>query len=174
MLESGYKEILENLHTVEINLNDTFYYACADSEELEAEDILELIPLFENYGVRDTLVAVTAVIRGHDPKVKGVCTSKFKKAKKEIQKMAKNGTICFAQYYENENKKKERAEFGGQMITWSNVIPRHLKMFHNKKTEWWTQLRRATVEDGTFAVGGSIHDTKIRLLKKYKRLKEVN
>lgn len=72
-----------SFHEMSINLNDTFYYASADSETIYEYDIAKILPTFKKYG-QDTLVAYAAIVRGHDPQIKQNITENYKEAKKEL------------------------------------------------------------------------------------------
>lgn len=71
MKESTIKTILNNAHAVAINLNDTFYYACADGTCIDMSELEDLEPVIEKYGDM-AFVAYEAIKRGHDPEVTSV------------------------------------------------------------------------------------------------------
>ena len=48
---------------MDVNLNDTFFYACADSEEIDVEDLLDLVDIAKEYGTYHALVAYCSVKR---------------------------------------------------------------------------------------------------------------
>lgn len=77
--------ILNNAHTLHLNMNDTFHYACADGCKISGDDLLDLIPLVEIYGY-DAIIAYEAINRGYDPTIKKVVTKNFKNAKEQILK----------------------------------------------------------------------------------------
>jgi hypothetical protein len=51
--------------TIELNMNDTFGYTCAESEELDLKDWQEVAEIFHKYGIPG-VNAWTAVKRGYD------------------------------------------------------------------------------------------------------------
>lgn len=62
------KKILLDAHAVVINMNDTFYYACADSAAIDSCDLADLLPVFEKYEWW-AFVAYEAIRRGHNPQI---------------------------------------------------------------------------------------------------------
>ena len=71
---------LEGAIYIIFNMNDTFYYASADSCEMPTEDFVTLISLYEKFGY-DLIIAYEAILRGHDPQIPEFCTSSFYEAK---------------------------------------------------------------------------------------------
>lgn len=102
-----YQKLLKMVNSffkVSMNMNDTFGYGCADSENMDGEDIEEIFPLFEKYGF-STLAAYASVKRGYLP-IKERQTEDFFKAKEEIEKLAKDGTVLWEEYWEKEGRNK--------------------------------------------------------------------
>ena len=64
----------------QLNMNDTFHYACADMETVNREEIKEVARLFRTYGYRGTVYWV-AEKRGYDPEI-----LEQKEAVKEVRK----------------------------------------------------------------------------------------
>lgn len=62
------KVILENCLGVAFNMNDTFYYASADSACIDMDELDDLEPVVEKFG-RQAFVAYEAIKRGHDPQI---------------------------------------------------------------------------------------------------------
>ena len=71
---------------ITFNLNDTFYYACADGCSIYVHDLEDLEEVFNRHGF-DTVIAYEAIRRGHDPKIPQVVTESYKLAKQQIQKI---------------------------------------------------------------------------------------
>ena len=69
---------------VDINLNDTFHYATADSESISADDLQDMEPIFDEFGFDAAIVAYVAILRGYDPTIPQVVTQEFKQAKAKI------------------------------------------------------------------------------------------
>jgi len=79
--------ILDSCHAVAINLNDTFYYACADSACIDMDELGDLDPVLTKYGF-DAFVAYEAIKRGHDPQIPSHASDPgFIGAKAMIQEM---------------------------------------------------------------------------------------
>lgn len=166
-------EMLECCFKVDINLNDTFYYACADSEEINAEDFVDLIPLAQKYGAINAVLAFCAVKREQMGEVKnlepiGINKRKekknFRNAKKEIETIIKDPN--FEQFFELswdvDERKKELEEFG-ELIEW-----------HHSTLKTGLVLRTATLpKQKIYGVGTSINDTVNDLRKKLKESKEI-
>jgi hypothetical protein len=56
------RKLLGGAFTIQLNMNDTFAFACSDSEEMDLDDVEELLPLIHRYG-RHALTAYVAVKR---------------------------------------------------------------------------------------------------------------
>ena len=62
----AYKTLIEGSWEISLLMNDTFGFACADSESMSDMDVEPMIPIIAEYG-RDALVAYAAVKRGQEP-----------------------------------------------------------------------------------------------------------
>ena len=60
------KVIIEGAFWFELNMNDTFAFACADSEEMCPLDFEKIIPVIAEYG-HDALTAYAAFKRDAEP-----------------------------------------------------------------------------------------------------------
>lgn len=108
--------LTNDAHWVVINMNDTFYYACADLSEINAEDFVQLLPYRKKYGF-DAFIAYEAIKRGHDPKIDQNNTKNMQKVKKILlDKMEKDEEFLFDLNYEIRKQKKETEEFGSKLI----------------------------------------------------------
>lgn len=87
MKDKTLQEIFSSSFGVVINMNDTFYYACADSACIGTEELESLEPVIELYG-HDAFVAYEAIRRGHDPQIPQRCNEKFFSAKKMIMEIS--------------------------------------------------------------------------------------
>lgn len=160
-------EVIEGSFTITVNMNDTFYYACADSETLESDDLITILPLITKYGDA-ALTAYVAIKRGHDPQVTSRLTENFYAAKKELQPMFDSGELDWEEHYDKQERQKEIEKYGSA-IEWSHFTNRFRKML-NKDPKWVATIRVAKLADGTFAIGRSTHDAKTRLDRKWERL----
>lgn len=61
------------------------YRACADSTEINAHVIHAVVPVMKKYGVPETLLAYTSLIRGHDTNVTQNQTDAYYSAKSELK-----------------------------------------------------------------------------------------
>lgn len=105
-LKSALKMIsMSNFHQHILNMNDTFGYGCADSESMEGGDLDELFPLYEKYG-SCVFVAYASVKRDGELPIKECQSKDFFSAKKEIEILAKDGTVLWEQYWEREGRAK--------------------------------------------------------------------
>lgn len=86
MKEATLKTVIENAHGVALNMNDTFYYACADSACIDIDELEDLEPVIERFGYR-AFIAYEAIKRGHDPQIPSVVTAEYKAAKATIEAM---------------------------------------------------------------------------------------
>jgi len=57
-LEEAIKTLLNDAFSLQLNINDTFYWACADAEEISGDDALDLIPYIQKYDYH----AITAFV----------------------------------------------------------------------------------------------------------------
>jgi hypothetical protein len=88
-----------------LNMNDTFGWACSDSEEIDSGDLMDMLPLYEKYSY-DAFTAYVSVKRGGELPIMPLLTDNFYKAKKEIELLAKDGTVLYEQYWEREGRAK--------------------------------------------------------------------
>lgn len=169
-------EVLDNCFGMAILLNDTFYYASADAEEIEAEDIRKLMPVFEKYGVRDTLVAYAAVVRGHDPKIERNITNNFIEAKKKILELAAQKKIMQEKISEALDNLEVSKDFDGEMPkTYSyttTLLKNKIVLEDGRKLK--SLLTIMKLKSGLFAAGGSYRDAQRRLKVKFDRNKVKN
>ena len=101
----AYKLVFEDSFFVSLNMSDTFAWGCSESEDMEAEDVEEIIPLVQKYG-RIALVAYAAVKRGYDPQLKNYRVDEYWAAKKEVEKMYEDGKILLEKYVKEKMKKE--------------------------------------------------------------------
>jgi len=91
--------VFECSHGFAINMNDTFYYACADSAEISVEELEDLEPVIDKFG-HDAFTAYEALRRGHDPSIPRIANKEtFKGAKTMIQGICNEATE-FGEFYE--------------------------------------------------------------------------
>lgn len=91
MKKETLEKIFDSAHAVVINMNDTFYYACADSSTIDVQELEDLEPVIEKYG-DDAFTAYEALRRGHDPQIPRNCTPDFYAAKAMIQEIMDKAT----------------------------------------------------------------------------------
>lgn len=163
----AYKLLIKDSFELQLNMNDTFYYATADVENMQAHDVKHILPLIQKYG-HDAINAYVAVIRGHDPQISKRITEGYLKSKETIKAMADKGTILWERWAENKERSQEEKAFG-KPIEWS-CLKRFLHMV-NKPGENYV-VRMARVDD-IVALGKSEHDTKTRLCRKWDRIKKL-
>lgn len=164
--EEAYKKILLSSYQITINLNDTFYYACADSEEIDGDDIEEILPIFQKYG-DDTLIAYVAVKRGHDPEIENHITEDFKSAKQELQRLFNDGKILHDIHLDDLNATNEIKEFGGLTYEWSTF-----RKPAKDQPGWYQVWNKMVLSNGLISIGRSINDTKTRMKRKLARIKK--
>jgi len=103
------EKILSSCHSFAINMNDTFYYACADSSQIDSGDMEDLLPIIDKYGF-DAFVAYEAIKRGHDPQIpKNANDPKFKAAKQEILDIV-NRASEYGEFYDLREYLKQEAQ----------------------------------------------------------------
>lgn len=97
-------DLLSDCHYLTLNMNDTFGYACADSEEMDADDVGEILDIYKKYGSA-SLIAYASLKSGDLP-IKPLRTKEFFKAKKELEKLAENGTILYYEFLKKSEDEK--------------------------------------------------------------------
>jgi len=63
-MKNIYKEIVENCYSLDLNMNDVFWWGSAMSCEIDTEDIDVMMPLFKKHDVTSALMAYAAVKHG--------------------------------------------------------------------------------------------------------------
>lgn len=84
----AFEELLKGAHWIDLNMNDTFAFACADSEKFNADDFTLMVPVIAKYG-QSALTAYAAIRRNAEP-IHCPCGHDgpdFKAAKEEILKI---------------------------------------------------------------------------------------
>lgn len=96
-----------NAFHIELNINDVFGWACAESGELSVFDVKDVFPLYEKYGSA-ALVAYEVLRRENkeQPAHGYHKDPKYLLAKAELEELAKDGTILFEQYYYKKMKEQ--------------------------------------------------------------------
>ena len=122
------KEMIGSCFSLDINLNDTFYYACADTEEICTEDFLDLLEVAKEHGTYNTITAYAAVKREllNDEKnlspiwLKRKDKKDYFAAKDKILNKVKEDNDLFVELsFDYNEKQKEESEFG-EPIYWSS------------------------------------------------------
>lgn len=127
------KEMVAGCFNLNVNLNDTFYYACADSENISSDDVLDLLPIAKKYGTYKTMQAYCSLKRELFTEEKNlipICIkrgnkkdkSDYQKAKDEILKHVKDFDSDFFidLSFDLREKEKELMEFG-ENISWTSA-----------------------------------------------------
>lgn len=171
-----YKKIVEDCFTLTLNMNDAFHWACADAQQLEADDVPKIVPICQRYGVGPTTLAYAAICRGYDSDHKKLLTPDYFAAKAELQAMAGKGEILWERWDALNDAEEQKAEFGGQIVEWKNSLltqdttKYRFARLLNKPGQGVCVMQVAKLADGTLAIGRSINETLERLRTKYKRL----
>jgi hypothetical protein len=79
------KTILNYSHSITLNANDFFGYACADAIDLDICDLFWVIPIVQKYGY-DGIAASMYYIRKCKP-IEPIINEKFEQAYKEIEEL---------------------------------------------------------------------------------------
>ena len=81
---------LSQVFKFQVNMNDTFGYACADVGEVSDLDYIDLLPIIQNYGY-SAVIAYEAIRRGYAP-LQPYINKDFNKAREQILKEMKEET----------------------------------------------------------------------------------
>jgi hypothetical protein len=166
----AYKAIFDACFEISVNLNDVFYYACADTEEIWSRDAKHLVPLIMQYGCDNVLIAYTAVKRQHDPEIKEHLTENFYKAKEEILKLYHDKKIMGLTYWEEHFRQELSKKLDGKEYTWSHMLKKDPKKKNFGSDVYWNVCK--IKHPNIIAVGRSIADCDTRMTMKYNRWKE--
>lgn len=112
------KKALSGAFSIEFNMNDTFYWGCADRCKMHTEDFFSLEPLYEKYGY-DLIIAYEALNRGHDSEHEEVCSSNYFEAKKEISSRL-SSEFCPHLFKVINEREDEKRMFNGQEVHYKN------------------------------------------------------
>ena len=102
-----FKIIKDDLLAVTFNMNDTFYYASADSSTISIDDLDDLAPLVKRYG-RTAVVAYEALRRGHNPQIPDYVTPEFLQARCWIETRIQE-TGEYGEFFELRDAIKDQA-----------------------------------------------------------------
>ena len=115
MKKESLEKIIKYAHKIEINMNDTFHYACGDSSHLPSEDVWDLLPFMALYDF-DTLIAYEAIKRDYDPEIEDYLTLSYFEIKNIlIEKMKLDENFLCDLNHQKRREKKEIEEFGGKL-----------------------------------------------------------
>lgn len=127
------EKALENLisysFNLQINMNDTFHYACGDVGEINSEDALDLLPFIDIYGF-DACVAYEAIKRGYDPEIPQHVSKEFLEVKQLLlTKMNEDINFLCDLNYTKRKEAKQIAKYGG------------ILSFKFTNPSWWEKIK---------------------------------
>ncbi len=173
----AYKILIKNSFNIEVNMNDTFWYATADSEQIEANDVDFLVPVIARYG--DAAInAYVAIKRQIDPTVKQHLTYNFYRAKTELARLFEQRKILHDILDDQEKVGVAsqlvvpKYEFDGQTLSWTTFTNRFVKLLNKNPKQGVYLMYLVRLEDGTFSIGRSQSEVITRLQSKYNRKKK--
>ncbi len=119
---------------LEINMNDTFHYACADVSNISSDDAMDLLDYIGDYGF-DALMAYEAISRGYDPDIKKYITKEYLEVKDKILKRMEeeSGFLCDLNFKKRQEK-EQIAKYGG-IISFKFVKPTIIQKIIQKLTK---------------------------------------
>jgi len=93
--------------SIELNMNDTFGWACADSGSLSVFDVKKVFEVYLKHG-HVTLIAYEVLNRdGKEEPAHGMAKDpSYLAAKAELEKLAHDGTILFEKFYDRQKAKE--------------------------------------------------------------------
>jgi len=163
------KETLDYCFSLTVNLNDTFYYASADAEEIEPYDIKIMLPIMDKYGVRDTLVAYAAIKRQHDPQIPRSLTKEFYKAKEELLNLIDSKKIMHEHVFDINQDNEVMEQFDGEMPQHSSYTRNNFLSIGGVKNK--VVMHKFKLKSGLSAISGTYASGLRRLKAKYDRNK---
>ena len=146
--EKNFLDSLKGSVYIVFNMNDTFYFASADSCEMPTTDYLSIYPHYEKYGY-DLIIAYEAIARDHDPTIAAHCTKQFFQAKEFLLKKL-NNQFCPSLFRKKLELDEEKMIFNGQIVLY----------------EYFDDKVVAYLESGEKAEGFNKYNAKENLLKK--------
>lgn len=112
--EEALLELIKSSFHITINLNDCFYWACSDSSEIDGDDVEDLIPYIQEYGVFEVVMAYESIKRRDNPEHKEFLTKTFFKLKKEFyEKMNTNSNFLPSLNYQYKKENDQIKKYGG-------------------------------------------------------------
>lgn len=171
----AYKILLETCgYGLNLNINDVFAWGCADSEEIESDDGIALIPFIQRYGYTAIIAYVSIKRQGTIPQGPVLkLYPEFYKVRDELQKLADTGDILFSEYFDREEQKKEMMNFGGQRVQWRYNLDRFHNILNKEPKISRCVVYFVSLKDGTLAVGRSQREALTRLKRNYERRKKA-
>lgn len=119
------KDLIKNAFSIDFNMNDTWAYACADSQEIDGHAVFDLIPYIEKYGVHDSINALSSVfLEVEDGEIihpiKPVDTEEYRNARKDIiaELDDPERNTFFYLRYNRDDKKKHLEKYGEEVLRW--------------------------------------------------------
>lgn len=117
------KLLTEYTFSVQINMNDTFHWACADAGELSSDDVEDMLPLIDKFGFY-ALVAYEAIKRGYNPEAGlGYDEDDFKQLKSLILKMMEENENFLPDLNYNYRKEQKQIKDYGGILSFKFVNP---------------------------------------------------
>lgn len=112
--EEALLELIKSSFHITINLNDCFYWACSDSSEIDGDDVEDLIPYIQEYGVFEVVMAYESIKRRDNPEHKEFLTKTFFKLKKEfLEKMNTKSHFLPCLNYQYKKENEQIKQYGG-------------------------------------------------------------
>lgn len=166
--------IIEDSYHVALNMNDVFFWGCAQTCDVDPDDFFDLVELYQKYQGGATLAYASVEdnmepqnLLDHCPTSKSILT--YKDAKVELLELIKQGKFPHLAF-EIEQREKEVKEFGS-LIEYTSEEYSHLQTwwFHTKKlfkpSTYRIQRIRGTLKSGETFVGGNRHEIQEGLRK---------
>lgn len=176
--EEAMEMLINGAFRLSLNLNDTFFWACADAEEIDAEDSLDLVKYIQKYDYFAIEAFVSAkrellqegimhpmLMQDNYKKYFGDDVLEKRKlyiqARAEIMQAIISGTEFGDVGYEYKKIKDDEQEFG-ERVKWKSV--------QLEGQKYYTQIAYLS-KMGISGTGFSMNDARANLRREYDRLK---
>jgi hypothetical protein len=111
--EKTMRDLISYCFALDINMNDVFCFATADSCRIPADDALDLLPYIKRYGFV-AIVAYEAIDRGHDPDPECFNDPNLQTVKKLlIRRMGKDKDFLINLSFKKKKEQEQIEKYGG-------------------------------------------------------------
>lgn len=175
--EEALEQLIKGAFNLQLNMNDTFFWGCADGEEIDADDALDLVKYIQKYDyfAIDAFVSVKRELLGEGVVHPMLMQDNYKKyfgdnvmekrklytqARQEIMNAITSGEEFGDVSYEFGKIKSDEKEFG-EKVKWKSIqLDGH---------NYYTQIAYLS-KLGISGTGVNMNDARANLRREYDRI----